>query len=174
MPLDPAKLSVIHYPDPRLRARSKEISKITDEVVTVARRMLQLMHEAPGVGLAAPQVGLNLRMFVASHTGKEEDDKVFINPVITPIGKTLVEMDEGCLSLPEIDISVLRPVEVKIEATGLDGQTFTLTSNELAARIWQHELDHLDGVLIIDRATPMDRLACRKKLRELEEEFSST
>ncbi|MCC5829369.1 MAG: peptide deformylase [Phycisphaeraceae bacterium] len=171
MPVDPSALSIIRYPDPRLRARCRAIERVDETVVAVARRMLELMHQAPGVGLAAPQVGLNWRLFVACPSTNPEDDAVFINPSISPVGRQLAEYEEGCLSLPEIEVSVMRPAEVTIEATGLDGRTFQMSGDGLAARVWQHELDHLDGVLIIDRATPTDRLASQRKLRELEEEF---
>ena len=130
--------------------------------------MLELMHEAPGVGLAAPQVGLPWRMFVANPTGEPADDRVFIDPEIAQPSRDVAAMEEGCLSLPEVRGEILRPCRVTIRATDLEGRRFELTSEELPARVWQHENDHLDGVLIIDKMTRMDRLANRRPLKALE------
>jgi peptide deformylase len=126
------------------------------------------MHEAPGVGLAAPQVGIPWRLFVANPTGEPADDRAFINPVLSRPSREMHDRDEGCLSLPEITAQIRRPKAITVTATDLDGREFALTSDDLPARIWQHETDHLDGVLIIDRMTPMDRLANARKLKELE------
>ncbi|MEX0776455.1 MAG: peptide deformylase [Phycisphaeraceae bacterium] len=168
MAADVSQLTIVHYPAPVLRAKAKPIGRITEKVRSLAERMLQLMHEAPGVGLAAPQVGVSWRMFVANPTGDPADDQVFINPVLTEPSREMHDRDEGCLSLPDITAQIRRPKAITITATGLDGREFSLSSDELAARIWQHEIDHLDGVLIIDRMTPMDRLANARKLKELE------
>ncbi len=135
----------------------------------VAEKMLQIMREAPGVGLAAPQVGLDWRMFVANATGQPEDDKVFINPRLIEPGRDLADAEEGCLSLPDITATIRRPAEISIEANDLDGESFRLTDNGLAARVWQHEYDHLDGVLILDRMNTIDKLSNRKAIRDLEQ-----
>jgi peptide deformylase len=169
MPVDPARLAIVHYPAAVLRAKAKPVAAVTEEVKAVALRMLQLMHEAPGVGLAAPQVGLGWRMFVANATGEPQDDLVFINPTLSDPSRTTDDYEEGCLSLPEIRAVIRRPKAISITALDLQGNRFTLTSDELPARIWQHETDHLDGVLILDRMTPGDRTALRRKIRELEE-----
>jgi peptide deformylase len=166
--LDPAKLSILHYPHPALRAKAAEIPRITEELKAVALRMVELMHAAPGVGLAAPQVGLGLRLFVANPTGQPADDAVFINPTLAPMGRDLSDHEEGCLSLPEIRGIIRRPKVITITALNLSGQSVQFTDEDLAARIWQHEYDHLDGILIIDRMAPLDRLATQKALRELE------
>lgn len=171
MPLDATKLRIVHYPDPVLRRRARPVEQIDSEVRSVAERMLELMHEAPGVGLAAPQVGLGWRLFVACPTGDPADDRVFINPRILEPSRQMDEMEEGCLSLPEIQVHMRRPKQVTVEATDLGGQTFRLTSDGLPARVWQHETDHLDGVLIIDRMQPMDRLANERLIRELERSY---
>lgn len=168
MALDVSRLSILTYPQPVLRARAKPIERITDEVRALAGRMLELMHQAPGVGLAAPQVGLSVRLFVANPTGQPADDRVFINPVLTGPGRELADMEEGCLSLPLINVQVRRPKAITVQAVDLDGQPFALWSEELPARIWQHETDHLDGILIIDRMSPMDRLATQRILRDME------
>lgn len=168
MVLNPQQLTIINYPNKVLRAKAKPVSKITAEVKAVAVKMLELMHQAPGVGLAAPQVGLSWRLFVACPTGQAEDDRVFINPVLTRPSRTLSEREEGCLSLPGITGLVRRPKTITVTATDLEGQEFTLTSDDLPACVWQHETDHLDGVLILDRMDKADRLANQKLLRDLE------
>lgn len=168
MPVDPLRLRIVKYPDPVLRQPAEPVSEVNDEVRGVAHRMIELMHEAPGVGLAAPQVGLSWRIFVANPTGEPGNDRVFINPEIVNASRDVAAMEEGCLSLPEIRGEVQRPRRVTVRAIGLDGEPFELTSEELPARIWQHEKDHLDGVLIIDKMTRMDRLANRRPLKALE------
>src|SRR5690606_28749814 len=131
-----------------------------------------------GAGLAAPQVGLDWQLFVvAAHAAAPNDqepdsddephDQVFINPVVTPISRDLVAYEEGCLSLPGITAEVRRPSALKITARTLDDQTITLESDDFPARVWQHEFDHLQGILIIDRMSPLDRLATRKTLKEM-------
>jgi len=169
MPVDVENLEIVHYPADVLRSKASEIKEVTDEVYRVARKMLQLMHEAPGVGLAAPQVGLSWRMFVSNATGESADDQVYINPILRNPSRDTEDYEEGCLSIPGVKAEIRRPVGITIEATDLDGNRFEQTSDELHARVWQHEFDHLDGVLIIDKMTRMDRMANRKALRELED-----
>ncbi|MBC7772372.1 MAG: peptide deformylase [Pyrinomonadaceae bacterium] len=180
MPPVSSKLSIVQYPDPILRHKAKPVQEITAEVKAVAERMIQLMLEAEGVGLAAPQVGLAWRLFVA-HVPEGEDrsvtavppsatlmPQVYINPVLSkPLGG-IEPFEEGCLSLPEIRGEVYRPPTITITAMGLDGITFTRTATGLLARCWQHEIDHLDGTLIIDRMTQISRLKNRSLLRAME------
>ncbi len=173
MTVDPAQLQIICYPDPRLRAKAGPIEQVTDGVRAVAARMLDLMHQAPGVGLAAPQVGLDWRMFVCNTSGEEGDDHVWINPVLNEPSRDMAEAEEGCLSLPEIRAPIQRPEAITITALNLDGQTVTASARGLTSRIWQHETDHLDGVLITDRMAPIDRMVHRQALREMEKEFNA-
>ncbi|MCC7191586.1 MAG: peptide deformylase [Phycisphaeraceae bacterium] len=171
MSVDPGKLRIVTYPARVLRTRSQPVAAISDEVRSVASRMIELMHEAPGVGLAAPQVGLSWRMFVAvgpGETREERQDFVFINPVLSNPSRETEDFEEGCLSLPQIHATIRRPKAITVTAQDLMGNTFTLTSEELQARIWQHETDHLDGLLILDRMSPMDKLANQRVVRELE------
>jgi peptide deformylase len=163
-------LTIVLYPDPRLRRQCAPVEAVDDHVRDICRRMLQLMHEAPGVGLAAPQVGLSSRLFVANATGDPADDMVFINPTLIEPSRRMEELEEGCLSLPEIRALIRRPIQITIEATDIDGSRFQATSDELPARIWQHEYDHLDGILITDRMAPIDRMANQKALREMEKD----
>ncbi len=182
MPVDPASLRIVHHPDPVLRRRADPVAEITDEVRAIAERMVVLMHEAPGIGLAAPQVGLPWRLFVA-HVPPPPDSPpqgdetppesipgplAFINPTIVGTEGPPEAAEEGCLSLPDIHGDVLRPPIVTVEATNIDGSTFTLTAAGLLARCIQHEFDHLNGVLIIDKFTQMSRLRNRSAVRQLE------
>jgi peptide deformylase len=163
------QLGIVHYPDPILRQRAAPVGEIDEAVVQVARRMIQLMHEARGVGLAAPQVGLGWRLFVANPTGEPQDDQIFINPVLSDGSRETETHEEGCLSLPQITANITRPAAITVEALDERGQRVRLTSDGLPARIWQHEIDHLDGVLILDRMTAIDRMANKRAIRELEE-----
>lgn len=169
MSVAPEHLAIVHYPHDVLRQKAEPIAEVTDEVKEVATKMIELMHQAPGVGLAAPQVGLPWRMFVANPTGEEGDDRVYINPELSGAGGGNAARDEGCLSLPNITVEVTRPAEITIRATNLEGKAFEESGGDLLARIWQHEYDHLDGVLIIDKMSPMDRMANKRAIKELEE-----
>ena len=168
MALDVDALKIVLYPDPTLRETARPIEAIDEQVQAVAQRMIELMHQAPGVGLAAPQVGLSWRLFVANPTGDPDDNRVYINPQITANAGGNAARDEGCLSLPGITVEVSRPAEATIRAAGLNGEVFEESADDLLARIWQHEYDHLDGVLIIDKMSPMDRMANKRAINELE------
>lgn len=160
---------VVRYPDPVLRARASEVPGVDAPIRELAVDMLRVMHEEDGIGLAAPQVGESLRMFVTAAQDEESaPERVYINPVIVAFDGALEASDEGCLSLPGIRGAIRRPPRITIRAIGLDGESFTLTSSGLLARCWQHEIDHLDGILIIDRMSAIDRLASRKQVRQLE------
>lgn len=165
----PESLRIVHYPAAVLRRKARPVETIDDHVRAVAARMIDLMHEADGVGLAAPQVGLDWRMFVARPSRDDDDPpRVFINPVLTNPSRSTAPREEGCLSIPGVYAEVTRPTAITIEALDEHGNPVTLTSDELPARIWQHETDHLDGILILDRMTPIDRKANQSLLRDLE------
>ena len=166
MSIDPSRLQIVLYPDPVLRQQAARVPDVTNEVRQVAERMFELMAEADGVGLAAPQVGLPWRMFVTA--GRDDvPPRVIINPELTAFEPELATIEEGCLSLPGVHVEVRRPRGVTLTAMDLDGTTFTLRDDEYEARVWQHEYDHLNGVLIIDKMSPMERLANRRILRDL-------
>lgn len=170
MPVDPQLLQIVHYPAQVLRRKAQPVAEVTAEVQAVAQRMIELMHLAPGVGLAAPQVGLPWRMFVANPTGEQGDDRVYINPEIVQTGGGNVAREEGCLSLPGVTAEVIRPAHASIRALNEQGEIVEDSADDLLARIWQHEYDHLDGVLILDRMSPIDRMANKRAVRELEAE----
>ncbi len=167
MNVDIEQLTIIHYPDPRLRKVCEPITVFDEELAAFAQRMLELMHAGRGVGLAAPQVGVLKRMFVMNPSGEPGDDHIFVNPEIRDMHGN-EEAEEGCLSIPEVYVNVRRAARCRIVARDLAGNPVELTGEGLTARVWQHETDHLNGVLILDRTGPGDRLKVRKKLRELE------
>jgi peptide deformylase len=159
---------LVIYPEPKLKAVAKDVQQFDDWLVAVVDRMKDLMVQYKGVGLAAPQVGLSLRVFVASASGKREEARAYINPMLTDEHGS-EEGEEGCLSLPDIRIKVLRFKTLRIEALDEHGKAFSESLADFAARVVQHENDHLDGILLLDRMSPMAKLANRKKIKELEE-----
>ena len=150
------------YPDPALRMKAREVEEVDDDTRRLIERMTLLMHEAQGVGLAATQVGVLRRLFVFSHAG---EDRVLVNPVITKSSKETEADDEGCLSLQGVLVPVERSVRVTIEGLDGDGERVELDLELPTARIVQHELDHLDGVLILDRTDDESRRAALATLR---------
>ena len=164
-------LHIVFYPHPSLRVKAKDIEQVDDTVRAVAAKMLELMHEARGIGLAAPQVNLPWRLFVANVPDQTDGDRVYINPVLTDPQGPVEREEEGCLSLPDIRGDITRPGGITITALDLEGREFTETADDLLARCWQHETDHLDGKLIIDRMNRMDRLANRRKIKQLELDY---
>jgi len=171
--LDLPALHVIHYPDPRLSEVATAVREFGPDLKALADRMLELMFLARGVGLAGPQVGLTLRLFVSSPSFDPADGRVYVNPrIIFADGKQ--ECDEGCLSLPGVSCKIKRYAAVTVEAQDADGRRFEESGAELHARIYQHEIDHLDGVLLINRMGTVARMANRKVIKELEEEFQAS
>jgi peptide deformylase len=164
------QLKIILWPDPRLKKVSKPVETFDASLKELADRMFQLMREAKGVGLAAPQVGRNIRLFVMNATGESQDDRVYVNPVLGD-GNGEEDGEEGCLSLPDIRINVLRLKELRMQAQDLDGRPIEEAANGFVARIWQHEFDHLNGTLLLDRMGPVARMAARRTLKDLEERF---
>jgi peptide deformylase len=142
------------YGDPALRMKAREVEAIDEDLRRLAERMTNLMHEAQGVGLAATQVGVLRRMFVFSIDG---EDYVLVNPVITKRSSSVESDEEGCLSLRDVLVPVERACTVTIEGLDLDSERVRLELELPASRVVQHELDHLDGVLIIDRTDPDSR-----------------
>ena len=142
------------FGDPVLRQRASEVENIDATLVRLAEDMITTMHAAPGVGLAAPQVGVQKRLFVYD-IGDGAD--VLVNPVIDE-SRGEWTFEEGCLSVPELSWPIVRPKEVHLTGLDLDGNEVSLEADELLARLFQHELDHLDGKLYIDYLDSMDEL----------------
>jgi peptide deformylase len=165
-------LRVIQYPHPTLRRLSKPLKRVDAEVREIVREMFELMYKHRGVGLAANQVDLPYRLFITNPMGdpKSGEEHVFINPVLRrPRG--LVEAEEGCLSIPEVYAPVKRADKIDIDAYDLDGQPVHLELDGLHARVVQHENDHIDGRLFIDRLSTTAALDVRDALRQFEDEF---
>jgi peptide deformylase len=173
-------MRILHYPHPVLRQRISEVKCVEPALKMRVQEMLNLMCEARGVGLAASQVGLRERFFVYDPSAGEEkkseeklpphQGQVLINPVILE-GQGEVEEEEGCLSLPQITANIKRSEKVKIAGLDRDGKEIVLEAEGTLARIFQHEIDHLDGVLILDRMSLAARLTNARRLKALEKAF---
>ncbi len=138
--------------NPVLREKSLPVKEVNDEIRSMIAEMFDLMIEAQGVGLAAPQVGKLLRMFVI--IADDEIRRVFINPQIIATSQNLVPYEEGCLSIPKVYENIMRPEKITVNALNEKGKPFTLEADGLLARIIQHEYDHLEGMVFIDRGDP--------------------
>ena len=150
------------YGDPVLRMRANEVEAFDEELARLTERMTGLMHDAEGVGLAATQVGILRRLFVFHDEG---EDRVIVNPVLTVRGKESEVDEEGCLSLGPIRMPVERAVEVTLDGFDAEGNAVHLELEGMSARVVQHELDHLDGKMIIDRTDPGSRREAMAQLR---------
>jgi peptide deformylase len=140
------------YPDPALRIPAREVEEFDEDLARLVDRMLRLMSDANGVGLAANQIGVVRRVFVF-HPDAESEPVAVVNPVIVERGDEAVTDDEGCLSMQGVQVPVERTASVRLEGRDPEGNELSLELGDLGARVAQHELDHLDGVLIIDRTT---------------------
>jgi len=158
-------MDILAHPSPALKCTTSEVDPTTDaDLIPLVKTMARAMYAAPGVGLAAPQIGVLKRVIVL-----DIDDGLIVmcNPrIVEKSDETEVE-DEGCLSLPGITVPVERSLSVTCEALNLEGKEVRVEAADLLARALQHEIDHLDGVLIIDRATPEDRKAALRHYNEL-------
>ena len=160
-------MNIVFYGDPVLRQTSKEVTEITKEVKNNLNEMLELMRESNGVGLAANQVGLTERYFVGEVDGKI---KKIINPEIIKESQEIVELEEGCLSIPGIYKRVKRPEKVKVKYLNENGKEIIEELDGIWARVFQHELDHLNGVLFIDKLSPLNKRLIAKKLLIIKKE----
>lgn len=144
-------LNILTDEQPTLRIPSKPVPEITKEIQQLALDMLETMYVALGVGLAAPQIGKNIRMVVTDWSEDKTLPMVWVNPVLTPVGKNLVCGLEGCLSVPGKEGMVNRYQKLKVTALNLEGKKISITLDEFPARVLQHEVDHLDGILYTDK-----------------------
>jgi len=166
-------MEIVRFPHPALRWKSKPVRQINAKLRSTVAEMFELMYEANGIGLAANQVALPLRLFLINPSGDPEateEQRVFINPEITS-RKGSVEGEEGCLSLPELYGQVRRAEEIDVRGYDLHGREFTLSLKELPSRVVQHENDHLDGVIFPDRMTETARRELTPQLDEMEAAF---
>lgn len=167
-------MQVVKYPHPTLRHKSKPLRKVDPELKRMVRQMFELMYENNGIGLAGNQVDLPYRLIVLNLSGDsdaKDEEHVFLNPVITKRAGN-AEAEEGCLSLPEIYAPVRRAERVALTTYNLAGEQVALELTGLFARAAQHEIDHLDGVLFVDRLTPANQLGVKEKLGELERQYA--
>jgi peptide deformylase len=166
-------LEIIRYPNPILREVSRPVEIIDEEIRKLALEMIDSMYEDNGVGLAAPQIGRNIRLVIVDLDPRKRDPQVMINPVITGKSKEKETVVEGCLSVPGIEGKVTRAAELTVQAQNLDGDTIEYSGDGIFARAVQHEIDHLDGILFIDKLSPATKLSIRAELARLEENFTS-
>ncbi len=167
--------TILIHPDPRLKKLCAPVGRITPEIETLAADMLATMYDAPGVGLAAPQLGILSRLFVIDCTKDPDADRqplVMVDPEIVSTSDALNSYEEGCLSIPEQYAEVTRPAEVRMRWTGLDGRRQERDFDGLWATCAQHELDHLNGRLFIDHISPMKRQMITRKMIKLKREMT--
>ena len=167
-------MKIVQYPHPALRRESRPLTAIDQKVHLAAAAMLELMYEQRGLGLAANQVALPYQLLVLNPTGdpaQRDQEGVYLNPVILD-RKGTVEGEEGCLSFPKLFQKVRRAKTVTVQAYNLKGEALQITASDLPARLWQHEIDHLHGVLYIDKMGPIGKLASRGLLKEFEREYA--
>ncbi|MCR4396294.1 MAG: peptide deformylase [Candidatus Saccharicenans sp.] len=161
-----AVLEIITIGHPTLSAKARPVENINQEIVELARKMVETMHQAPGIGLAAPQVNVSLRLITVDlSVGENKDDLiVMINPeIIEAEGEQIGE--EGCLSVPGVNEKVVRPARLLLKGYNLDGQEIKLEASDLLARVFCHEIDHLDGKLFVDRLSPLKRRLVMSRLK---------
>jgi peptide deformylase len=157
-------MDILSHPNPALKAGTQDVDPTTDSALAdLVRTMAETMYDAPGVGLAAPQIGVLKRIIVFDVSDDRSGLAVMCNPCIVEYSEETVTEEEGCVTVP-----VERSVRVTCEALTLSGEPVRVQAEDLLARVLQHEIDHLDGVLIIDRATPEDRKAALRRYQELQ------
>jgi len=156
---------ILHYPDPRLRRKAEPVTAVTDETRALIADMAETMYNAPGIGLAATQIGVTQRVVVIDLSEERNQLQVFINPeIVSAEGQQI--MEEGCLSVPGIFEPVARASQVKVRALDAEGRPFELEATGLLATCIQHEIDHLDGKVFVDRLSRLKQQRIRKKLEK--------
>ena len=167
-----AILPIRTYPDPVLRKPAEPVAVIDEKLRKLALDMIETMQDANGVGLAAPQVGVSLRMVIVDFNPELGDPRPLVNPVIIKRSGRKQLGEEGCLSFPGLKSHVKRTPRLVVEAQDLDGNTVEYEAEDLAARAVQHELDHLDGMLFVDKVGPSDKQSLQRDLEELEQNYA--
>jgi peptide deformylase len=166
--VDIGKCRITHYPAEVLGGKAEPVEKIDDNIRQLVDKMIDIMLKNKGVGLAAPQVGVPLRLFIISLDGSRENVRAYVNPTVMPSGE-LEAIDEGCLSVPGIYTKIRRYKKCKVTATDLNGNEFTDRAEGLYARALQHEYDHVEGITIVNRMGQPAKIAHRKQLKKLQE-----
>ena len=170
--IDAQNCQLTYYPAAILNRRAEKVEVFDDNLRQFVERMIGIMVEHRGIGLAAPQAGIALRLFVVSLEVDPETAKVYVNPSLTPTG-AIESLDEGCLSLPGIYTGVKRYTDCEIRAQDLDGNTVIESTAGLYARCIQHEFDHLEGITLVHRMDAAARMVHRRQLKKLEEEHGT-
>jgi peptide deformylase len=158
---------IVLYPDRVLLTPTAPVLRVDDEIAALVRDMVETMHAAPGIGLAANQIGVSKRVCVVDlSVGEQEQDlHVFINPrIVETSGSEMAE--EGCLSFPDVHLDIERPFEVTVEAQDLEGKTFTLSARGLLARAMQHEIEHLEGRVFLQNLSPLKRELLKRQIKK--------
>ena len=168
-------LEILTYPNPVLRKKTTSVTTFNDDLKTLVKNMAATMYDAPGVGLAAPQVGESLRLVVIDVTPEDEENKLLVlaNPEICEEEGSVIE-EEGCLSLPELVANVKRFARIKVKAQNINGEPIEFEAEEWFARIIQHEIDHLQGTLFLDKISVLKRAMYKKKRKKQLVESPST
>jgi peptide deformylase len=163
---------ILFLGDPVLRQEADEVVAFDDELHALVRDMLETMYHAEGIGLAAPQIGVSMRVIVVDLRREDHDDEpmALVNPRLVWASSEVAKQPEGCLSIPTLEEVVERPAGVRVEAYDPEGNPLTIEASELLARALQHEIDHLDGLLFLDRVSALKRRMLLKKWRKIEEE----
>lgn len=159
-------LPILEFPDPRLRIKAKPVAEVNDAIRQLVDDMLETMHKAQGIGLAATQVDRHVQVIVMDLSDNKDEPRVFINPSITPLCQDKAPYDEGCLSVPGFYETVERPARVRINALDREGKPFELEADGLLAVCIQHEMDHLSGKLFVDHLSSLKRERIKKKLEK--------
>jgi peptide deformylase len=165
--IDIEKCHITHYPANVLGEKAQPVEQIDENIRQLVDKMADVMIKNKGVGLAAPQVGVGLRLFIISLDGTKEKVRAYVNPTVTPSGE-LVSVDEGCLSVPGIYTGIRRYKNCTVTATDLDGNEFTDEGEGLYARALQHEYDHIEGMTIVSRMGSAAKIVHRRQLKKLQ------
>ncbi|KAH6829216.1 peptide deformylase 1B [Perilla frutescens var. hirtella] len=166
-------LEIVKYPDPVLRAKNKRVDSFDESLKRLVHEMFDVMYRTDGIGLSAPQVGVNLQLMVFNPVGErgQGEEIVLVNPRINRFSRKIVTFNEGCLSFPGIYADVKRPDSLKVDAQDITGARFEMNLTELPARVFQHEYDHLQGILFFDRMSDEVLDTIRAELQALEKEY---
>lgn len=157
-------LEILKYPNPQLRRKAEPIEQVDDEIRQLIDDMIDTMYDDDGVGLAATQVGV-IKQLIVLDVG--EGPVAYLNPEIIGTGEETAPMEEGCLSVPGVRIDITRPTEITVKVMDVDNQAKTIEASGMLARVLQHEIDHLNGLLIIDHASSIQRTMIKSRLRKL-------
>jgi len=160
-----AILKIVHYPDPRLRIKAQPVAVVDDQIRALIDDMFETMYQAPGVGLAAPQLDVQSRIIVVDVSDERNQPHSFINPeILSHTGSH--QMEEGCLSIPGVYEPVTRPAKIRVRALDRNGEPFEMEAGGLLATCIQHEVDHLEGKLFIDYLSELKRSRVKKKMEK--------